>query len=88
MANNNNNIDLEAQFNFYLEKMGLNKKTMIPVQITETRRDFFGGMGQLLVILDTVIELDDETGSNVMTKLENDLKTFWIIEQQTKKEAN
>lgn len=44
-------FDIEYQFQFYLEKVKLNPKTMSPVQYRETKRAFVAGISAMLVLI-------------------------------------
>lgn len=44
-------FNIEKQFDWYLERMGLDRRKMALFQIRETKRAFYGAWGQLIVLL-------------------------------------
>lgn len=44
-------FNLEKQFDFYLERMGLDRRKMALFQLRETKRAFYGAWGQLIALL-------------------------------------
>jgi hypothetical protein len=67
-------------FQLYLELVGLKDKwnTLNPMQQTETKRAFFGGLGILFVALtDEVTKYSDDDGARILEKLQTDIDLFW-----------
>lgn len=50
MAFPKSDVDLEAEFKFYITKMGLDESKMTVIQKQETKRAFYGGVAQLFII--------------------------------------
>lgn len=72
-------LDLEDQFSFYLNKVGLSKSEMHPIQLTETKRAFMGACGQMLVLFRDVLgAIEDEDKAILqMEDLFNQIQIFW-----------
>jgi hypothetical protein len=73
-------FNLEYQWRLYLESAGLSLEKMHPVQVTETKRAFVAGMGQMFFLFQ-----GDEEESKVIDAigvLFDQLQTFWNIETQ------
>ena len=72
-------LDLEIQYKFYLEKVGLKESTMHPTQKAETKRAFFGACGQMLILFrDVIAGIEDEDKAILqMQDLLNQVGIFW-----------
>lgn len=79
MAKGNKNLEIEHQYQLYLKRMNLNEKNMHPVQRTETKRAFMGGMAQMLVVMrDDVGGIEDEDRAVLtMEDLLIQLEQYW-----------
>jgi len=59
MSNKQESLDLNDQYQFYLELIGMKESTMHPVQRVQVRHAFIAGCGQMLILLrDKVASLD------------------------------
>lgn len=68
----------ENQWQEYLKRVNLNEATMHPVQRQETKRAFFAGIGQLLVLQrDEIALLPDDSGADVLQDIFNEVLNFW-----------
>jgi len=69
-------LNIEYQWLFYLNKVGLMQSDMPPQQIKETKRAFVAGLSQSFVLL---IEgkLQDENSLDTFNK---SIQEFWIKE--------
>jgi len=71
--------NLEGRFQFYLQTVKLDKNKISIIQYEETRRAFFGACGIIMDIFKNRIpEETDENAFNIMTNLENQIKNFFI----------
>lgn len=78
MANIKKFFTIEQQYQQYLKLVRLSEENMHPVQKTETRRAFYGGCVQLLLILrDGVAELPEDEAVQVMEDLLEEARDFW-----------
>ncbi len=74
-----NPFDLEEQFAAYLKRVGLNPETMSPVQLTETKRAFYGCAGQLLIATrDNFVNMTDEQCGEALDNMLNQVGEFWL----------
>nr|WP_028666314.1 hypothetical protein [Runella zeae] len=63
----------------YLERVGLNIKTMHPIQLQETRRAFYGAAGQMLILLrDDLSELPEEEAISKLDSMIIQVEAFWM----------
>lgn len=71
-------FNIEHQFMLYLERVGLNIKTMHPIQLQETRRAFYGAAGQMLLLVrDDITELSDIVGGLAIHSMLTQVVVFW-----------
>ena len=76
-------FSLEKQWQLYLQHIGLTESQMHPVQLTETKRAFFGAFGQSFILQrDELSLLDEDLGVEVFQHMINQVSTFWIKETQ------
>jgi len=55
------NLEIDHQYQQYLKRMQLDETKMHPQQKIETKRAFYGGFSQLLVLMfNDVADIDDE----------------------------
>lgn len=59
---------IEKQFELYLEKMGLKQSEISDVQFIETRRAFYAGFGQLLILL--LGDISDQNEADAIADLD------------------
>lgn len=71
-----NKFDVEAQYQQFLNKMGLSEKTMNPEQKIQVKIAFYAGFGQMLFVLYTdLTSLDDDTMSNTIDIMFQQIRT-------------
>jgi hypothetical protein len=74
-------FDIEFQFLEYVRRGELNLETAPPIQVIETRRAFYGAVGQMLILLrDDVSELPDDEAVTVLQKMLAQVLEFWTRE--------
>lgn len=74
-------FDLDVQYSLYLQRVGLDESTMMPIQAQETKRAFFGAAGQMLDLLTN--GCDSLTESEAIPKLGglfDQVQHFWMQE--------
>lgn len=72
---------IKAQFQLYLDKIGLNKSNISDIQYKETRKAFYAGAAlTLLNMRDNISELSEEEGIEEFDKLINESKEFFKSE--------
>lgn len=79
LLNQINNCDSVAdQFDFFLKKSVLKQSEMSDVQFIETRRAFYAGFGQMIILLTTKIgEVPDEEGIKILEGFLNEVSEFY-----------
>lgn len=66
------------QFDFYLKKSNLKQSEMSDVQFIETRRAFYAGFGQMIILLTTKIgDVPDEEGIEILDGFLNEVREFY-----------
>lgn len=71
-------LNLEKRFEQYLELVGLDKFALSPIQLTETKRAFMGGIGSTLVLMMQDIDgLNEEESINSLSSLMVQVDNFW-----------
>lgn len=81
-TNPSENFKIEKQFDLYLERVGLRKKDMSLIQLQETKRAFFGGVGQILILLrDDLSLLPDDVGADMLQDMIRQTKIFWLSQK-------
>lgn len=69
---------IHQQFDLYLEKMGLQQSQMNDVQYIETRRAFYAGFGQLLILLlGDIADMPEEESINTLDDLFTESQEFF-----------
>lgn len=77
------NVDLEAQFKFYLDKIKMSPESMSRIQYIETRRAFYAGWAQFIrIILHGFYQKPDEWAEVALTAIETQVKDFWDNENK------
>lgn len=77
----NKTFDLEHQYQLYLQRVGLKKENMHPVQRTETKRAFIGACGQMLILLrDDLGALEESKAIETMQDMMNQVGTYFMKE--------
>lgn len=74
-------IDLEKQFQFYLQKVDLDEKTMSEIQLQATKRAFYGGFAQMWVLFIEVGELPEEDCDVIFIDIEKQITDFWASQK-------
>lgn len=75
----NKNLEIEHQYQLYLQRMQLDENKMSVVQKVETKRAFMGGFAQLLVLLREDIAAIEDEDKAVLTleDLNTQLEQYW-----------
>lgn len=75
-------FNIENQFKLYLDRAGVTKEQLNPIQYQEMRRAFYGSWGQCLLCLrDDVTKLSEKEGTKTLDKMLNEIENFWLSEQ-------
>lgn len=81
------NLSVEAQWNLYLKRGGLDPSILPPDQYIETRRAFYAGVAQTLILLrDDITEVsgdDEQKGIAILEGLMREVSDFWQAEEAT-----
>ncbi len=71
-------FNIEAEFQAYCNRVGLDLDSCSPVQVIETRRAFYAALGQLLVFLrDDLSSLSEDDGVVELQRLHEEVGAFW-----------
>lgn len=71
-------LTISEQFELYLERISMSKAIMHPTQYTETRRAFFGGVGQMLnSASEDLGKLPEDEGIVELEKWSQECADFW-----------
>jgi hypothetical protein len=73
-------IDLEKEFEFYLEKVNLKKENISKVQLQETKRAFYAGIAQMWRIFNAIGDMKEENWDAVFNDIDDQLAIFWLDE--------
>jgi hypothetical protein len=74
-------FDLDYQYSLYLQRVGLNESTMMPIQAQETKRAWFGAAGQILDLLtDGMDNLNESQAIPKLAGLFDQVMHFWTQE--------
>jgi hypothetical protein len=72
---------VDAMFNEYLKTVKLDARKMVPHQLRETRRAFYGAVTQLIILQrDELTKLTEEQGMQVLYNLLQESHNFWLKE--------
>ena len=78
MKTRNKQFDLNHQYQLYLQRVNITEAQMHPTQRIETKRAFFGALGQLLVLMrDDIGVLEEDEGVRVLDDMVAQVKVFW-----------
>lgn len=84
----NINFELEHQYKLYLMRMKLDEATMHPEQKIQVKQAFYGGIGQLLVVMrKELLLLPERTAVRVLESMNTQCVDFWkndLIRHQKK----
>lgn len=73
---------IEEMFDKYLELVKLDKRKMPSYQLRETRRAFFGAIGQLLIVQrDELTLLTEDESVEVLESFIKQVTDFWLSER-------
>lgn len=74
-------IQIQAQYHAYLKRVGLDWRTMPPIQYQEMQRCFFGAFGQSLVIFrDDIGSMPEEEAIDAMEGLVRQVEVFFATQ--------
>ncbi len=68
---------VEHMYQVYLEKVNLDESKMHPVQKEETKRAFYGALGQMVIFMDNVADLPEEEGATAIIDFRKEVSEFW-----------
>jgi hypothetical protein len=73
---------VEHQFTLYLQRAGVSREILPPVQYTETRRAFYGAAGQFFFLLtQDIAALPGASYIPVLNNIRDEIQEFWNKEQ-------
>lgn len=73
---------MERQWQLYCQRVKLPEEKMHPIQRQETKRAFFGALGQILISLrDDVGQYDEDKGVAIMQQMMDEVEKFWQKQQ-------
>lgn len=71
-------FDINTQYGFYLEKMNMVEESMLPIQVTETKRAFYGAWGIMLALMkNELADLSENEAINVLEDMVNQVAEFF-----------
>lgn len=74
-------FNLDTEYQKYLDLIGVKEAQMNPIQRVETKKAFYGGCGQILLVLrDGISFLPENEAMAEMQSLLNQAKEFWMEE--------
>lgn len=74
-------FDLDCQYSLYLQRVGLDESTMMPIQAQETKRAWFGAAGQILDLLTNGTDsLSEADAIPKLGGLFDQVEHFWMQE--------
>jgi len=85
-------LTLKQYWDNYLKESNMKKEDMVPVQYSETRKAFYGGIGSAMALMTEGIGAlqDEDKAMESMQGIQTELRTFWEDEvkdyEQAKKE--
>ena len=86
MDKNDATFSVENQFQLYCQRVKLKRSAVSETQWVETKRAFFGAVGQfLLMFRDELSELSEDDGVEVTQKMLDETGEFWkgqVVETQ------
>lgn len=82
-GSNMDEFNIEDQYQFYLNLVGLKEDKMHPVQKKQTKMAFYGAYGQLLVTLkEDVSRLETKKAVKVLSDMLEQVDNFWKNEEK------
>lgn len=80
-----NTIDINDLWHKYCELSGLPEEKMHRVQRIETKRAYYGAIGQLLVVLVEMADnTDEDESTEILDNLTEQVRDFWETEVANK----
>jgi hypothetical protein len=82
-------FNLEQQFQFYLQTVKLDPKSMSEIQLQETKRAFFAGLAQMWKIIINIGKIEEQNCEAIFVDIEDQISIFWLdetITTETRKE--
>jgi hypothetical protein len=75
-----NVLNLDNQWKFYLEKVGLKEEDMDPIQKSEMKKCFMAACGQMLILLrdEVAMKHTEEEGAKILEDMINQVANFFI----------
>ncbi|MCV9929502.1 hypothetical protein OIU83_17710 [Flavobacterium sp. LS1R49] len=73
-------LNLEKEFEFYLETVKLDPKNMSKIQLQETKRAFYAGIAQMWLMFKNLSQLEHKKSYAFFNDLENQISIFWLDE--------
>lgn len=74
-------FNIDQQFEFYLKLVKLDKRKMPANQIREMRNCFYGGIGQIIVLMrDHLSKLPDGEGEKVLQKMMDEIGNHFLAQ--------
>jgi len=71
-------LEIEHQYQLYLQRVDLDERRMPEVQKVETKRAFYAGFAQMLLLArDTISELDEDRAVLTLEDLLVQIDIFW-----------
>lgn len=74
-------IDLEKQFQFFLNKAGLTPSLMAETELKERRITFYAGMSQMYKLFLEISELPEADCTAVFDEMDLQLNLFWRFQK-------
>lgn len=72
-------FNLEHQYQFFLNKIGLKEKDMHPVQKVQLKETFFGACGVLLILFrDEITKLEEDDAVSVMQDMIEQVANYFL----------
>lgn len=73
-------FNIEDQWKLYMQKMGMVESRLSPIQLSETKKAFIGGISQMLLIMrNDLAKLTDEQAIGKLENMFNQVNKFWMI---------
>jgi len=76
-------FNLEQQFQFYLQTVKLDPKSMSETQLQETKRAFYAGLAQMWKIIINIGKIEDQRCDAICNDIEDQIALFWLDETIT-----
>lgn len=70
-------FNLKQEYQNYLQTMRLVESAMHPVQIQETKRAFYGGCSQMLLLVSKTANLSEGDAIKAISEMQRQIAVFW-----------